>query len=281
MLPYFSLVKPRIVLLLNVVALTSVTLASNLSPSPAVVGLLLLAGTTASAGCGAINSFLDRDIDARMARTMMRPIPSGRIGSIGALAFGSVLLSVGLLSALLLNVLTLFNVALGSFFYLIIYTLWLKRRSALNIVIGGFAGSAAALAGWSAATGNIAPLALFLALLIFLWTPGHFWALAMTARKDYSAAGVPMLPSISTTERTANVILLSNIVMTAFSLIPFMFGALGKIYLLVALAAGIWISMLSYRLSVNPSNRNAWRVFKASGPYLTIILGAMLADVAL
>jgi protoheme IX farnesyltransferase len=279
--PYISLVKPRIVFLLNIVSLTSVTLASNLSPSLASVGWLLLAGTAASAGCGAINSFLDRDIDVKMTRTMKRPIPTGRISSGKALAFGSALLAVGLLSALLLNLLTFFNVALGSFFYLVIYTVWLKRRSTLNIVIGGFAGSAAALAGWSAATGGISLLALFLAVLIFLWTPGHFWALALTAKKDYAAAGIPMLPSISTPKRSASTILLSTVVMVAFSFAPVLLGMLGAVYLVAASVAGVWILVLNYRLLIDTSNRNAWRAFKASGPYLTILLVGMLIDAAL
>ena len=190
--------KPRIVVLLVITAVTSMYAASKLvGPELDNWGLLhiIIAGSLASAGSSALNHYYDRDIDPLMKRTSTRPIPSGRIKSNQVLVYG---LAVSIISvvygALALNYISAFFIALGIFFYVIIYTAWLKRANSSNIVIGGFAGSAAAMAGWSAATGSMDILGFLVGFLVFVWTPSHFWCLAMKMKDEYSEAKVPMLP---------------------------------------------------------------------------------------
>ena len=186
-----------------------------------------------------------------------------------------------LLGLLTLNPLTGFHIALGAFFYVVIYTVWLKRRSTLNIVIGGFAGSAAALAGWSSFAGSLNLQGALVAGIVFLWTPSHFWALALSIREDYASADVPMLPAVVSPRRSAWAILLNSVLLVGFSTIPFFLGAYGLAYLVVALASGALLLTSNLRLLKDPAQRNAWRSFKIAGPYLVLVLVGMLLDLAL
>jgi len=194
----FEVSKPRIIILLVITAVTSMYAGSKLvGPEIGYLEILhiIIAGSLASAGSSALNHYYDRDIDSKMKRTSNRPIPSGRSKDTTILINGLGISTASVIyAALVINYLCAFFVALGIFFYVIIYTMWLKRLNSSNIVIGGFAGSAASMAGWSAATGSIDILGVLIGFLVLVWTPSHFWCLAMNLRDDYAEVNVPMLP---------------------------------------------------------------------------------------
>ena len=234
--------KPRIVVLLVITAVTSMYAASKLvGPELDNWGLIhiIIAGSLASAGSSALNHYYDRDIDPLMKRTSTRPIPSGRIKSNHVLIYG---LAVSVISviygALALNYLSAFFIALGIFFYVIIYTVWLKRLNSSNIVIGGFAGSAAAMAGWSAATGSMDILGFLVGFLVFVWTPSHFWCLAMKMKDEYTEAKVPMLPVLIGMQKTSKYILGNTLILLPYSLMLYAFG-MGLVYTVIAAVAGL------------------------------------------
>ena len=233
--------KPRIVVLLVITAVTSMYAASKLiGPELDMWGLIhiIIAGGLASAGSSALNHFYDRDIDPLMKRTSTRPIPSGRIKPNSVLIYG---LAVSVISdvygALALNYVSAFFIALGIFFYVIIYTAWLKRLNSSNIVIGGFAGSAASMAGWSAATGSMDILGFLIGFLVFVWTPSHFWCLAMKMKDEYSEAKVPMLPVLIGMQKTSTYILVNTLILLPYSLMLYAFG-MGLVYTAIAAASG-------------------------------------------
>ena len=233
--------KPRIVILLVITAVTSMYAASKLvGPELDNFGLIhiIIAGALASAGSSALNHYYDRDIDPLMKRTSNRPIPSGRIKPSHVLVYG---LAVSVISviygALALNFISAFFIALGIFFYVIIYTAWLKRLNSSNIVIGGFAGSAAAMAGWSAATGSMDILGFLVGFLVFVWTPSHFWCLAMKMKDEYTEANVPMLPVLIGMQKTSKYILVNTLILLPYSLMLYAFG-MGIVYTAIAAAAG-------------------------------------------
>lgn len=276
---YWELMKPKIVLLLDFTAIMAflVPLATiNIVRLVAV----MVAGTLASGGAGAINSYLDEDIDRTMKRTSGRPIPQGEVSPRNALLFGISLIGTGLLVAvLILPLIAALFVFLGAAIYVLFYTKYLKRRTTLNIVLGGSAGSCAPLAGWAAATGNVSAAAPWLmALLVFVWTPSHFWALAMRAVGDYSKAGIPMLPVVVGEKRTAQYIAMNTFLLVPLSLalVPFGFGLL---YLAVAGLLGLGMILLDLKLVANPTKAQAWAAFKFSSPYLAIVFLAMALDV--
>lgn len=273
--------KPRIVLLLDFTALIAflVPLSTiNLVRLLAVVS----AGTLASGGAGALNSYLDQDIDRSMGRTSRRPIPQGEISPRNALVFGlTLILASALISYFLLPPLATIFILLGAGIYVLFYTKYLKRRTTLNIVLGGSAGSCAPLAGWAAATGNLNAVAPWLmALLVFVWTPSHFWALAMRQVNDYTRVGIPMLPVVVGEKKTAQYIALNTFLLVPLSLalVPFGFGLL---YLVVASLLGLGMIFVDLRLVVNPTKTQAWTAFKFSSPYLAIVFLAMALDVKL
>lgn len=193
---YASLLKLRIVALLLLVAASGYLVTSGTRIAPSTFGIFLLSGLLASGGASAVNHYLDRDLDRLMTRTSRRPIPSGRLRPVRALLFGSLLFLASMALALTINLLTAAFIALGFSVYVFVYTIGLKRKHVSNIVIGGFAGSCPALAGSAAAAGAVSVGAALIALLIFLWTPGHFWALAYFRSEDYRRAGIPMLPAV-------------------------------------------------------------------------------------
>ena len=241
---------------------------------------IIIAGSLASAGSSALNHFYDRDIDLKMKRTGNRPIPSGRIKPTTVLIYGIGICAVSVIyAALTLNYLCAFFVALGIFFYVIIYTVWLKRLNSSNIVIGGFAGSAAAMAGWSAATGSIDILGFLIGFLVFVWTPSHFWCLAMKIRDDYAQAGVPMLPVLIGMKRTSKYILGNTIILLPYSLMLYAFG-MGVIYTVIATISGTLMLYYHYKLTKNPTSDFAWKAYKVTAPYLTIIFIGIALDAA-
>ena len=241
---------------------------------------IIIAGSLASAGSSALNHFYDRDIDSKMERTSKRPIPSGRTHSRTVLIYG---LGVSIVSvvyaAFTLNYVCTFFIALGIFFYVIIYTVWLKRRNSSNIVIGGFAGSAASMAGWAGATGSIDILGFLIGFLVFVWTPSHFWCLAMKIRDDYAEAKVPMLPVLIGMERTSKYILANTIILIPYSLMLYAFG-MGIIYTVIAAVAGGLMLLYHYKLTQTPTSDFAWKAYKVTAPYLTIIFIGIALDAA-
>ena len=275
--------KPRIVVLLVITAVTSMYAASKLvGPELDNWGLIhiIIAGSLASAGSSALNHYYDRDIDPLMKRTSTRPIPSGRIKSNHVLIYG---LAVSIISvvygALALNYLSAFFIALGIFFYVIIYTVWLKRLNSSNIVIGGFAGSAAAMAGWSAATGSMDILGFLVGFLVFVWTPSHFWCLAMKMKDEYTEAKVPMLPVLIGMQKTSKYILGNTLILLPYSLMLYAFG-MGLVYTVIAAAAGCLMLVYHYKLTKIPTSDFAWKAYKVTAPYLTIIFLAVALDAA-
>lgn len=275
--------KPRIVVLLVITAITSMYAASKLiGPSLSYVDLLnlIVAGSLSSAGSSALNHYYDRDIDPLMKRTSKRPIPSGRISARNVLAYGLAVSSASVIYAwFTLNPLSTFFIALGIFFYVIIYTAWLKRTNSSNIVIGGFAGSCASMAGWSAATGSIDILGALVGMLVFAWTPSHFWCLAMKIRDDYAEANVPMLPVLIGMQKTSKYILVNTAILLPYSVILVAFG-LGYVYLGIALISGTLMLLYHYKLTKNPTSDFAWKAYKVTAPYLTIIFVGIALDAA-
>ena len=275
--------KPRIVVLLVITAVTSMYAASKLvGPELDNFGLIhiIIAGALASAGSSALNHYYDRDIDPLMQRTSTRPIPSGRIKPNQVLAYGLVVSIISVIyGALALNYVSAFFIALGIFFYVIIYTAWLKRLNSSNIVIGGFAGSAAAMAGWSAATGSMDILGFLVGFLVFVWTPSHFWCLAMKMKDEYSQANVPMLPVLIGMEKTSKYILANTLILLPYSLMLYAFG-MGIVYTVIAAVAGGLMLVYHYKLTKMPTSDFAWKAYKVTAPYLTIIFLAVALDAA-
>jgi protoheme IX farnesyltransferase len=275
--------KPRIVVLLVITAVTSMYAASKfVGPELDTWGLIhiIIAGGLASAGSSALNHYYDRDIDPLMTRTSTRPIPSGRIKPNSVLIYG---LTVSVISvvygALALNFVSAFFIALGIFFYVIIYTAWLKRLNSSNIVIGGFAGSAASMAGWSAATGSMDILGFLIGFLVFVWTPSHFWCLAMKIKDEYSAAKIPMLPVLIGMQKTSKYILINTLILLPYSLMLYAFG-MGLVYTAIAAASGGLMLVYHYKLTKSPTSEFAWKAYKVTAPYLTIIFLAVALDAA-
>ena len=279
----FEVSKPRIIILLVITAVTSMYAGSKLvGPELSDLGILhiIIAGSLASAGSSALNHFYDKDIDLKMKRTSKRPIPSGRIKPITVLVYGlGVSIASVVYAAVTLNYLCTFFIALGIFFYVIIYTVWLKRLNSSNIVIGGFAGSAASMAGWSAATGSIDILGFLIGFLVFVWTPSHFWCLAMKIRDEYAEVNVPMLPVLIGMERTSKYILANTMILLPYSLMLYAFG-MGVIYTVFAAVAGGLMLLYHYKLTKTPTSDFAWKAYKVTAPYLTIIFIGIALDAA-
>ncbi len=269
--------------MLVITAVTSMYAASKLiGPGLDYVDLLhiIVAGTLASAGSSALNHYYDKDIDPMMKRTSTRPIPSGRMKAKNVLLYGLIVSAASVIyAAFTLNLVSTFFIALGIFFYVVIYTIWLKRLNASNIVIGGFAGSAASMAGWSAATGSMDILGFLVGFLVFVWTPSHFWCLAMKIRDDYAEAKVPMLPVVIGMQKTSKYILVNTAILLPYSLALYAFG-LGIVYLIIAAVSGTLMLVYHYKLTKNPTSEFAWKAYKVTAPYLTIIFMAIALDAA-
>jgi heme o synthase len=271
---YVQLIKPKIIPLLVLVALASAIIAARSIPPLLTLVGLFAAGTLSSGGALAINSYLEIDIDSKMKRTMTRPLPSKSVPRANALVFAVSLLALGILIAYLtLNVYATLFIALGAIVYVPVYTLWLKPRTSWNIVLGGFAGSCAALAGWYAITLADPLIAWVLAALVFVWTPTHFWSLAVITESDYSAAGIPMLPSVVGKEKAAKFIVANTLLLIPISLLFYLYlsGTGELLYLAVAIAFDLGLLATNIKLLLAPTKANAFLAFKFSSPYLAII----------
>ena len=277
--------KPRIVVLLVITAVTSMYAASKLVPGALPIDYLaylhiIVAGALASAGSSALNHYYDKDIDPKMTRTSKRPIPSGRMAASHVLIYGLVVSCISVIYGFFtLNPVSAFFIALGIFSYVIIYTVWLKRLNTSNIVIGGIAGSAAAWAGWSAATGSMDLLGFLVGFLVFVWTPSHFWCLAMKIKDEYAQANVPMLPVVIGMQKTSKYILVNTIILLPYSLMLYAFG-MGVIYTAIASVSGGLMLAYHYKLTKTPTSEFAWKAYKVTAPYLTIIFVAVALDAA-
>jgi protoheme IX farnesyltransferase len=276
---YNALTKPRIISLLLVTTVATMVVAAPDDLSLSVVLWTMLGGYLAAGGAGAINHYLDRERDARMARTRKRPLVAGRIEplhglyfgiALGVLAFAQLAITVNLLSAVLATA--------GLLGYVFVYTMWLKPLTPQNIVIGGAAGAVPPLVGWAAATGGLAWDALYPFAIVFLWTPPHFWALSLLIKDDYARTGVPMLPVVRGDQVTRRQIVVYTVILALFTLAPVATGLFGGIYLAAAIALGAVFLGLAVHLARHPSRPAALRLYLSSLAYLALLFCAMAID---
>jgi protoheme IX farnesyltransferase len=274
-----SLTKPRIIVLLDLTTLAAMIMAARGLPPLATTIVTLTGGWLMAAGANTINCWWDRDIDLAMTRTRRRPLPAGRIQPATALAFGVGLAATAfLLLALAVNITAALLALAGLLFYVLVYTMWLKRSTSQNIVIGGAAGAIPPLVGWAAVTGGVGPTAIFLFAVIFYWTPPHFWALALLIRSDYARAGVPMLPVVAGARRTREQIVLYTIILVVVTVLPLLAGSFGFVYAGGAglLDAGLLVqSVVAVR---SGTARSARHLYYYSIVYLALVFAVMAAD---
>ena len=272
------LTKPRIISLLLVTTIAPMYVAG--SPSLVLVLTVALGGYLMAGGANAVNMYLDRDIDDRMARTRLRPLPSGRMDPRAVLAYGLALATgATALFAFAVNVLSAALALAGFYFYVFVYTRWLKRRTPQNIVIGGAAGAFPPLVGWAAVTGRIDLAAVYLFLIVFYWTPPHFWALALLKQHDYGRAGVPMAPLVWGERETMRLMFWYTVILIPITLLPAAFGAFGLIYAVSAAAlGGVLLAGVVRVMRVRPWTAAAWSVYKYSLLYLALLFVAMAVD---
>jgi protoheme IX farnesyltransferase len=276
------LFKLRIVVLLLAAAVAGAFLGAGGWPGTNTVVLLLITGGMAAAGASALNQYLEREADARMGRTRERPLVTGVIRRPGWVAvLGTALVVAPTLAVLPTNLALAFFLVGGAVIYIGVYTIWLKPRTSLNIVIGGAAGSFAVLSGGAAAGAWADVGVVALALLVFFWTPIHFWSLALVYREDYERAGVPMLPVTSTARRAAFWSLVHGVATGVTGLALGLHPALGLLFLVPVAIGTVYLVGEGWRLLVRPSSRRAWRVFHASNLYLALILLAICVDAGL
>ncbi|MCH7669906.1 MAG: protoheme IX farnesyltransferase [Acidobacteria bacterium] len=274
---YFVLTKPRIIELLLVTTVPAMFVAASGWPGTALVLSTLIGGALSAAGANTINQVIDIDIDRLMKRTVGRPLPAGKITARAALIFGIALgvLGFGVL-AWSSNLLAAWLSTAGLLFYVFVYSMVLKRSTVQNIVIGGAAGAVPALVGWAAVTDGLAVAPWVMFAIVFFWTPPHFWALAIRYKDDYSAAAVPMLPSVVGAERAMGHIAAYSVVMVGAALSLWVTGAVGWIYLVASTAAGMWMLGLLRRLQRDANS--AMSFFSASNVYLSVVFLAMIID---
>jgi protoheme IX farnesyltransferase len=276
---YIALTKPRIISLLLLTTVATMIVATGHFPPVSTLLWTILGGYLAAGGAGAINHYIDRDRDARMVRTRARPLVSGRIEPRHGLIFGITLGALATVQlAVTVNVLSAVLALAGLLGYVCVYTLWLKPLTPQNIVIGGAAGAVPPLVGWAAATGSLAPEALFPFGIVFLWTPPHFWALSLLIKDDYARTGVPMLPVVKGEAATRRQILAYTLVLVAFTLLPVATGFLGAIYAASAVVLGAAFTVLALRLLRHPSRAAALRLYLSSLAYLALLFCAMAVD---
>ncbi|MEH2613555.1 heme o synthase [Bradyrhizobium sp. AZCC 1693] len=277
---YVALTKPRVMSLVVFTALVGLMVApGGIDPFAGIVALFCIAAGAGAAG--ALNMWYDADIDALMARTAMRPVPSGRVSRSEALFFGLTLGTFAVLGlGTFLNMAAAALLAFTIFFYVVVYTMWLKRRTPQNIVIGGAAGALPPVIGWAAAAGNVGLEPLILFLIIFLWTPPHFWALSLNLAGEYARAGVPMLPVVAGRAETKRQIVLYSVVLAAVSLLPWALGFAGAIYGAAAAMLGAIMIFLSWqvRRSNDRERQPARRLFVFSLLYLVLLFGVLLMN---
>jgi protoheme IX farnesyltransferase len=274
---YFTLTKPKVQLLLLLTTITTMYVAGD--PSVALVAATVLGGFLSAGGAGAFNHWYDRDIDAQMGRTANRPVPAGRISPRAALiyAFALQIASFAVLWGAA-NLLAAILALLGFVWYTLVYTVWLKRRSPQNIVIGGAAGAVPPLVGWAAVTGSVAPDALYLFAIVFYWTPPHFWALSLLMKNEYERVGVPMMPVVHGEKETRRQIVLYTLLLTVLTLLPVVFGFFGAIYAVCAAVLGAAFITLAVRLQRRADRASALRTYLFSLGYLAALFAVMVID---
>jgi heme o synthase len=277
---YFELTKPKVQSLLLFTTVTTMEIAGN--PPVGKIALACLGGYLSAGGAGAVNHWYDRDIDAQMERTASRPIPAGRISPRAGLTFGITLAVLSfVLMSLTLNVLSA-SLALGGFAgYVGVYTIWLKRRTWHNIVIGGAAGAIPPLVGWAAERGSVSWTAVYLFAIIFYWTPPHFWALSLLMKDEYAKVNVPMLPVVRGEAMTRQQIVLYSLLLVALTQLPFCAHVFGGLYLAASLVLGLSFIWLAVRLYRRKDRASALRLYLFSLAYLALLFGAMVLDVKL
>ena len=277
---YIALTKPRIIELLLITTVPAMVLAHDGWPNTWLVVWTVIGGSLAAGGANAINMYIDRDIDQLMIRTQSRPLVTGRISPRNALVFAVVLEVVAFaVLAVSSNVLAGALAVSATLFYVFIYSLWLKRTSRQNIVIGGAAGAAPVLVGWAAVADTVSWSAVVLFLVIFLWTPPHFWALAIRYADEYKAASVPMLPVVETTARTVRTMGWYSVAVAVVSLLLIPVNNMGVIYSAASLVLGVTFMVMTFRLGKTPTMSQAMRVFTFSITYLTLLFLAAMVDV--
>ena len=277
---YLEMTKPKVQSLLLFTTVTTMYVAGD--PSVGLVILTCMGGALSAGGAGAINHALDRDIDQLMRRTAGRPVASGRVSPRAAIVFGVLLgCSSFALLALTVNEVAAVLAMSGLLGYVLVYTLWLKRATPQNIVIGGAAGAVPPLVAWAAVTGGLEGAALYLFAIVFYWTPPHFWALSLLMKDEYAKAGVPMLPVVRGEPETRRQILLYTILLVAVSVLPFAGRLFDGIYLAAALLLGVALMTLALRLSRHADRISALRLYLFSLAYLALLFAAMVADVRL
>jgi heme o synthase len=274
---YVELTKPKVQSLLLLTTIATMYVAGD--PSPLLVLQTCLGGYLSAGGAGAVNHWFDRDIDAQMARTSTRPVPSGRVSPAAALAFGCVLAALSLLElSLAVNPLAAALSFSGFLGYVFVYTVWLKRRTPQNIVIGGAAGAVPPLVGWAAVTGSVSGTAVILFFIVFFWTPPHFWALSLLMKGEYEKVGVPMLPVVHGERETRRQILLYSVLLYAVTQLPFCAGGFGVIYLVCSLTLGLGFIAGAARLYRRADRRSALTLYLFSLAYLALLFCSMVAD---
>jgi protoheme IX farnesyltransferase len=277
---YVTLTKPRVQLLLLLTTVAAMEVAG--SPSVGLILLTLLGGALSAGGAGAINHWYDRDIDLQMARTATRPVPSGRVSPRAALVFGIVLCALSFAELSLAVNMTAALLALSGFLgYVFVYTLWLKRSTPQNIVIGGAAGAVPPLVGWAAVTGSLDPAAFYLFAIVFYWTPPHFWALSLLMKDEYAKVEIPMLPVVRGEDETRRQIVLYSVLLVALTFLPFAGRLFDGLYAVSAAVLGAIFLTLAFRLQRRPDRRAALRLYLYSLLYLALLFAAMVADVKL
>ena len=277
---YVTLTKPRIISLLLVTTVAPMVVALRGWPDGWVVLWTTLGGYLMAGGANAINMYLDRDIDGIMARTALRPIPSGRMSPRHVLGFGLVLaVAAFALFSLLVNPVSAVLALAGLLYYVFVYTRWLKRSSPQNIVIGGAAGAFPPLVGWAAVTGEVGLTAVYLFLIVFFWTPPHFWALALVKQKDYGRVGVPMAPNVWGEKETLRQMLVYTLVLVPLTLAPVTYGGLGLVYGACAFLLGAWLTHgVLQVVRATKVNQPAWALYRNSLLYLALLFAAMMVD---
>jgi protoheme IX farnesyltransferase len=274
---YVELTKPKVQSLLLLTTVATMYVAGD--PSALLVALTCLGGYLSAGGAGAVNHWFDRDIDARMARTAGRPVPSGRVSPRAALTFGCALAALSLLElSLTVNPLAAGLSFAGFLGYVFMYTVWLKRRTPQNIVIGGAAGAIPPLVGWAAVTGSVSGTAVILFFIVFFWTPPHFWALSLLMKDEYAKVGVPMMPVVRGEAETRRQILLYSVLLYAVTQLPFCAGGFGGIYLVASVALGGAFIAGAMRLYYRADRRSALQLYLFSLAYLALLFCAMVAD---
>jgi protoheme IX farnesyltransferase len=277
---YVDLTKPKVQSLLLFTTVATMEVAGN--PSAGRIALTCIGGYLSAGGAGAVNHWYDRDIDARMPRTADRPVPSGRVSPSAALIYGIVLAALSfVLMSLTINVLSASLAFAGFAGYVGVYTIWLKRRSTQNIVIGGAAGAMPPLVAWAATRGSLSWTAIYLFAIVFYWTPPHFWALSLLMKDEYANVGIPMLPVVRGERETRKQILLYSLLLYAVTQLPFCAGGFGVIYLVGSMVLGLAFLACAYLLYRRADRRSALRLYLFSMLYLALLFATMVLAVKL